>query len=151
MDMSWRDRIIGIVLGVILGIGVVVFFVFVYGDRTVDAPSLSSGSNGGTVAPGGAAPRQSPPPVATVRVVSGAPPASGPAELHYRRGDLVRLRVTSDLEEPLSLLGYGITRTAPANGAATIRFKATKGGNFPLIVTASHIAVARITVGGPRP
>jgi len=147
--MSWRDRIIGIVLGVILGIGVVVFFVFVYSDRTVDAPSLAGGSRDGAATADGGSRRQGPPPVATVRIVSGAPPASGPAELRYRRGDLVRLRVTSDLQETLSLLGYGITRTVPANGAAMIRFKAEKRGNFPLIVTASHIAVARVTVGEP--
>jgi hypothetical protein len=147
--VSWRDRIIGIVLGVVLGIGVVVFFVFVFSERTVDAPSLSGGSKGGAVNAGGGSRSQGPPPVASVRVVSGAPPASGPAELHYRRGDLVRLRVRSDLQEMLSLLGYGISRTVPANGAASIRFKATKAGNFPLLITASHIAVARITVGGP--
>src|SRR5204863_8680341 len=118
--MSWRDRIVGIVLGVILGIGVVVLFVFVYSDRTVDAPSLAGGSRGGATIAGGGSRHRGPPPVATVRVVSGAPTASGPAELHYRKGDLIRLRVTSDLQETLSLLGYGITRTVPANGAATI-------------------------------
>jgi hypothetical protein len=147
--MSWRDRIIGVVLGVILGIGVVVFFVFVYSDRTVDAPSLAGRSKGGAATTGGGSRHHGPPPVATVRVVSGAPKASGPAELHYRKGDLVRLRVTSNLQETLSLLGYGITRTVPANGVSTIRFRATKGGNFPLIVTASHIAIARLTVDGP--
>jgi hypothetical protein len=147
--MSWRDRILGIALGVVLGIGVVVFFVFVFSERTVDAPSLSGGPKGGAFKGGGGSHRQGPPPVARVRVVSGAPPASGPAELHYRRGDLVRLQVRSDLQETLSLLGYGITRTVPADGVATVRFKATKAGDFPLVVTASHIAVARITVGGP--
>jgi hypothetical protein len=145
--MSWRDRIIGIALGVILGVGVVVFFVFVYSDRTVDAPSLSRGASGGRGG-GGSAP-SGPAPVATVRVTGGAPPPSGPAELRYDKGGLVRLRVVSDLEESVELIGYGIRRTVPANEPARIRFRASKAGNFALIVTSSNIDVARITIGAP--
>jgi hypothetical protein len=147
--MSWRDRIIGIVLGVILGIGVVVFFVFVYSGETVDAPSISDGAGGGR---GGAGqPRSRPPPVATVRINGGAPPPSGPAELHYRKGALARLNVVSDVAERVELIGYGISRTVPAGKPTRIRFKASKAGNFALIVAPSHIDVARITIGGRAP
>jgi hypothetical protein len=145
--MRWRDRIAGIGLGLILGLGVVVFFVFVYSERTVDAPSISHGQT--HAGSGGGKSSHAPPPVATVRVSGGAPPSSGPAELHYRRGDVVRLRVISDLDESVELLGYGITRDVPAGRPTLIRFTASKTGNFPLIVAASHIDVARITVGGP--
>jgi len=88
--------------------------------------------------------------VRTVQVIGGAPPETGPAELHYRKDGLVRLRVDSDLTIDLELLGYGISRTVDAGQPELIRFRATKAGNFPLIVTASHIDVARITVGRPR-
>lgn len=157
--MRWRDRIIGIVLGVVLGIGIVTAFVFLYSEQTVDAPSLSDRRNAGP-ARGGYAQRgseggprgraQKPPPVRTVQVIGGAPPETGPAELHYRKDGLVRLRVDSDLTIDLELLGYGISRTVDAGQPELIRFRATKAGNFPLIVTASHIDVARITVGRPR-
>jgi hypothetical protein len=152
--VRWRDRVIGIVLGLILGVGIVTAFVFVYSERTVDAPSISAKSGGGAARGGGKgqpSPRSkpSPPPVATVRVINGAPPPSGPAELHYGKDELVRLQVISDGTVGVELMGYGINRTIEAGKPAMISFKAGKPGNFPLIVTASHIDVARITVGGP--
>ena len=150
--MRWRDRVIGIVLGLILGVGIVTVFVFVYSERTVDAPSISAKSGGGAARGGGVgkpSPKRSPPPVATVRVINGAPPPSGPAELHYGKDELVRLQVISDGTVGVELIGYGINRTIEAGKPAMISFKASKPGNFPLIVTASHIDVARITVGGP--
>ena len=149
--MRWRDRVIGVVLGLILGVGVVVAFVFVFSEQTVDAPSLSGnggGGHGGGNGGGAGGRGTGPPPVATVRVIAGAPPASGPAELHYRKGDLVRMQLVSDAAVGVELLGYGIERTVPAGRPATIRFKASRPGNFPLLVTASHIDVARITVAG---
>jgi hypothetical protein len=146
--VRWRDRVIGIVLGLILGIGIVTGFVFMYSEQTVDAPSVS-GEGGGGGPRGGGEGSGSPPPVVTVRVIDGAPPASGPAELHYRRDEVVRLRVISDGTVGVELMGYGIDRTIAAGKPAPIRFKASKPGNFPLVVTASHIEVARITVAGP--
>ncbi|OLE36236.1 MAG: hypothetical protein AUG48_08200 [Actinobacteria bacterium 13_1_20CM_3_68_9] len=146
--MRWRDRVIGIALGLILGVGIVTLFVFVYSERTVDAPSISGRAGGGGTHGGGGG-KTSPPPVATVRVIDGAPPAAGPAELHYAKGDLVRLRVISNSAISLELMGYGIARVVAPGKPATISFKASKAGNFPLVVTASHIGVAEIRVGGP--
>lgn len=40
--MSRRDRIIGIVLGLIIGIAALIFFVFGYSGESVDAPSLET-------------------------------------------------------------------------------------------------------------
>jgi hypothetical protein len=42
-----RDRVIGIVIGLILGVAVVAVFVFVFSEQTVDAPSIDH--NGGAV------------------------------------------------------------------------------------------------------
>jgi hypothetical protein len=145
--VRWRDRVIGIVLGLILGVGIVTGFVFIYSEQTVDAPSISA--EGGGEGRGGGQGSGSPPPVATVRVIDGAPPASGPAELHYRRDEVVRLRVVSDAAVGIELIGYGIDRTIAAGKPALIRFKASKPGSFPLVVAASRIDVARITVGAP--
>jgi hypothetical protein len=146
--VRWRDRVIGIVLGLIVGVGIVTAFVFVYSEQTVDAPSIS-GKGGNGQARGGDEGNPSPPPVATVRVIDGAPPASGPAQLHYGKGDLVRLRVISNGTVGVELMGYGISRTIEAGNPAMISFKASKPGNFPLVVTASHIGVAEIRVGAP--
>jgi hypothetical protein len=151
--VSWADRILGIVLGLILGIGVVVVFVFVFSEETVDAPSISrettraeQGNRGGG---SGGEGRPSPPSVATVRIVGGAPPAAGPAELRYRKGELVRLRIVSDQSVSLQLLGYGPPFTAPAGRPTVRRFNASKAGDFGLVVLPSHIDVARISVDGP--
>jgi hypothetical protein len=146
--VRWRDRVIGIVLGLILGVGIVTAFVFVYSERTVDAPSISRKEGSGQ-ARGGGGGKPSPPPVETVRVIDGAPPASGPAQLHYDKDELVRLRVISNGTVALELMGYGIDRTVEAGKPETISFKASKPGNYPLVVTASHIGVAEIRVGGP--
>ena len=42
--MSARDRAIGIVLGLILGIAIVAAFVFGFSGETVDAPALDQGN-----------------------------------------------------------------------------------------------------------
>ncbi len=133
----------------ILGVGTVVVFVFVYSEQTVDAPSISGESpkahRGGAGAKGGGS-HPSPPPVAAIRIVGGAPPAAGPAQLHYRRGELVRLRLVSDATVAVQLLGYGVDTTVEAGRPKALGFKARKTGSFPLVVTASHIDVATIAV-----
>jgi hypothetical protein len=150
--VGWRDRAIGIVLGVVLGAGVVTAFVFVLSDETVDAPSLS-----GEAAPapdrvregdrGARGPGEDAPPVATIRVVGGAPPPGGPAELRYRRGEEIRVRVISDSALELQVTGYGVRWTVPPSQSGTrFSLRASRTGTFAVIVTGSHIDVARITV-----
>jgi hypothetical protein len=39
------DRVIGIVLGVLLGLAIVAIFVFVFSEDTVDAPSIDKGTS----------------------------------------------------------------------------------------------------------
>ena len=84
-----------------------------------------------------------------MRVIGGAPPASGPVELQFREGAQVRLRVVSDSTVALTLTGYGVSTTVPAGEPTTIGFHATREGTFGLIAAESHIDMARITVGGP--
>jgi uncharacterized membrane protein required for colicin V production len=40
---SWRDRALGIFLGIVLGLAIVAVFVFVFSEDTVDAPSIDQG------------------------------------------------------------------------------------------------------------
>ena len=40
---SWRDRALGIFLGLVLGVAIVAVFVFVFSGDTVDAPSIEQG------------------------------------------------------------------------------------------------------------
>lgn len=165
--MDWRDRTIAIVLGVVLGVGVVVAFVFLFSERTVDAPSLSTvqASAGGHDGRNGRHPRHSrggqdrhpkrrparPPPVATVRIVGGAPPRGGPAELRYDQGDAIRLSVRSDETLAVELTGYDVTRTIPAGQPTEIDVQASQPGSFALIAADSHIDVARLSVAEASP
>jgi hypothetical protein len=41
--LSWRDRAIGIALGVILGIAAVILFVFLGSQETIDDPEIEQG------------------------------------------------------------------------------------------------------------
>ena len=70
-------------------------------------------------------------PVATVQVIGGAPPASGPAHLDYHQGDRVRLRIDSDATVGLELLGYGIARTVAAGTPAADRLRRLEARQFP--------------------
>lgn len=42
--MRRGDRLIGIVLGILLGLAIVAIFVFVFSEDTVDAPSIDRGA-----------------------------------------------------------------------------------------------------------
>lgn len=156
--MSWTERIIGIALGLILGVAVVVVFVFVYSEQTVDAPSISDhapkahrGDAKGAGRDKRLIPREPgasghPTPVANVRIIGGAPPPSGPAQLHYRKGDEINLRLVSDETVQLQALGLGAGATVHAGQPVGWGFEASKTGDFPLVVATSHIDVATITV-----
>jgi hypothetical protein len=133
---GWRERVIGIVLGVALGVGVIVAFVFLFSEKTVDAPSLS----------GGQPPPSTSRPVATVRITGGAPPGSGLPERRYQQGDEIRLRVVTDTKVNVELTGFGLTRTVSANQPTEIDVEARRPGNFALIVPDSNTTVARIIV-----
>jgi hypothetical protein len=158
--VGWRERITGIVLGVVLGVGVIVAFVFFLSEQTVDAPSLSGTHPAGGAKPGGGgASRQShqgptqrrqprAPGIATVRIIEGGPPASGPAELQYKVGDEIRLSVVSDTSVDVELTGFGLAQTIPADEPTAIDARAKRPGTFALIVADSHIDVARISVSG---
>jgi hypothetical protein len=54
--------------------------------------------------------------------------------------------VVSDETLAVELTGYGLTRTVVASQPTEIDVEASRAGTFGLIVAASHIDVARITV-----
>jgi uncharacterized membrane protein required for colicin V production len=42
--MGRYDRLIGIVLGIVVGLAIIAIFVFVFSEETVDAPSIDEGT-----------------------------------------------------------------------------------------------------------
>jgi hypothetical protein len=143
------ERALGIALGVLAGIAVVVAFVFLGSEDTVDAPSLSgSGQVATTTSPAPAPKPAKPRGVALVRVVSGAPPPSGPPKLEFKRGDRVRFKVRSDTAVGLEVMGLGRSLQVPAGRTVSFDFPARKTGLFAVLVSASHIAVATLQIRG---
>jgi hypothetical protein len=167
----WTDRIVGILVGVVLGLGVLVYFVFVHSEGTIDAPSIDEGGKPAATAP--AHPRSSEEPaegepsgggqngggrstddgkgkgngkpIPVVEVVGGAPPTgSGPKQLHFKQGE--RARFVLETSEPFSFEIKGLGITESIENTATISFNATKAGQFPVIATATLIGVADIQI-----
>jgi hypothetical protein len=142
--------VLGIVAGLAIGVAVVAAFVFLGSEGTVDAPRIA-----GVVAdkPATAKPKPTPktaphrhsaPAVPTVQVVGGAPPASGPVQLHFKRGDRVRFRIDTDVPIGIEIPGYGISETVESG--SVVSFRAQRSGQFPVIVADSHIGVAELLV-----
>ncbi len=127
----------------------VIAFVFLGSEGTIDAPRIDEGAthNGSGQAAGSGGTEKKKPrprPVPVVRVIGGAPPPSGPPRLDFRRGRAVRFRIETDAPVGIEIPGYGVSETI--DSAATLSFRATRVGQFPVIVAASHIAIATLRV-----
>ena len=137
----WLDRTVGVVLGLALGIGVIVLFVFEGSEGTIDAPRISGIE--GTQQGGGGAQR-----VPLVKVIAGKPPPSGPVRLDFKKGARARFVVQSDQELGIEVVGYGVSRTVNP-GRTLVSFKASKSGQYPIVDSASEIAIANLRVATP--
>jgi hypothetical protein len=170
----WADRIIGITIGVVLGLGVLVYFVFVHSEGTIDAPKIngtesgaaSNRSPGESQLPGesesspahpgspqqpateGPNPKPSPAeprPVPIVKVVGGAPPTgSGPKRLNFKQGERIRFEIETDEPFSFEIRGLGVKQSIESS--SIISFKAHKSGQFPVISTATLIGVADLLI-----
>lgn len=143
----WLDRIIGVALGLVLGIAVIIVFVFYGSEGTIDAPRISGVDTGkpGTGQPKSGLPLGGPALAPLVRVIGGAPPPSGPVALHFRQGGAARFVVGSDGPVGIEIPGYGVSRSV-GEGRTTVAFRASKAGQYPVVVSVSHIAVATMHV-----
>jgi hypothetical protein len=152
----WTDRIAGILVGVLLGLGVLVYFVFVHSEGTIDAPKVNESTAGTTVPAHPGSPEEpaeapkkkskpKPKPIPVVPVIGGEPPAgSGPKQLHFSKGEKVRFEIETSEPFSFEIKGLGITQSIESS--STISFKATKTGQFPVIATATLIGVADIQI-----
>jgi hypothetical protein len=168
----WTDRILGIAVGILLGLGVLVYFVFVHSEGTIDAPKVNSSGSGQTAggeqlpgesslpahpgspeepAEGEPKPGQGesakPPkkPVPVVKVIGGAPPiGAGPKQLDFTKGEKVHFEIDTNEPFTFEIKGLGITQSIEKS--SVISFKATKAGQFPVISTTTLIGVADLLI-----
>jgi hypothetical protein len=139
----WLDRSVGVVLGLVLGLGVIVVFVFEGSEDTIDAPRISGIEPGGAGGGAGAVTR-----VPLVRVVDGRPPPTGPVRIDFEQGSRARFVVGSSTATEIEIPGYGVRRSVAA-GRTLVSFEARNAGQYPILVAASKIEVARMRVA-PR-
>jgi hypothetical protein len=164
----WTDRLLGIAIGIVLGLGVLVYFVFVHSEGTIDAPKVDSAGSGKTVGgeslPGEASlpahpgspeepaeeapkPKNEPQkkPVPVVKVIGGAPPiGAGPKQLNFTKGEKVRFEIDTNEPFTFEIKGLGITQSIEES--SIVSFKATKAGQFPVISTTTLIGVADLLI-----
>jgi hypothetical protein len=161
----WTDRLIGITVGIVLGLGVLVYFVFVHSEGTIDAPKVNSGGSttsaqspnptpahpGSPLRPAAGEPATGRPakkPIPVVKVIGGAPPTgAGPKQLEFHKGEKVHFEIDTDEPFSFEIRGLGITKSIEA--PSIISFKATKAGQFPVIATATVIGVADLLIKKP--
>ena len=157
---------IGILLGIVLGLGVLVYFVFVHSEGTIDAPKVNSGGSGAAessnpplpahpgspeqpaeegAANGASTKPKKTKPVPVVKVIGGAPPTgAGPKQLRFHKGEKVRFEI--ETSEPFSFEIRGLGITESIESSSIISFKATKTGQFPVIASATLIGVADLLI-----
>ena len=158
---GWVDWVVGILVGVVLGLGVLVYFVFVHSEGTIDAPKVNEGKAATTTSaeesdlpahPGSPEepaespkkkPDEQPKPIPVVKVIGGESP-TGPKQLHFTKGEKVRFEI--ETAEPFSFEIKGLGITQSIESTSTVSFKATKAGQFPVIATATLIGVADILI-----
>lgn len=159
MRRRWLDWVLGIGLGVVIGLGVLVYFVFVHSEGTIDAPKVNeSGQTTTTPAqpesPEGPeegarttpeTPAKQPRQVPIVQVIGGAPPTdAGPKQMTFRKGEKVRFEIETD--EPFSFEIRGLNIRQSIEESSIISFKATRVGQFPVIASATLIGVADLQI-----
>jgi len=160
MRRRWLDWVLGIGLGVVLGLGVLVYFVFVHSEGTIDAPKINESgqstapattpestppAGSGSAEEATAPPAKQPKQVPVVQVIGGAPPTdSGPKQLTFRKGEKVRFEIETD--EPFSFEIKGLNIKQSIEESSIVSFKATQVGQFPVIATATLIGVADLEI-----
>jgi hypothetical protein len=131
-----------VVLGLLLGIVVIVVFVFKGSESTIDAPRISGIDHGRSAAGPARAGRA---PLQLVRVIDGRPPPRGPVRLDFEQGGTARFLVDSDAPVAIEIPGYGVSRTL-GQGRNVVAFAARKPGQYPVVVSGSMIDIATMRV-----
>jgi len=93
-------------------------------------------------------PEAAPPPapsVRTVRVVNGQP-QGGVRTLSYDKGNVVRLRVRSDIADEVHIHGYDLKKDVAAGGSVQFRFTADIEGRFEIELEDAGTQIANLEV-----
>jgi FtsP/CotA-like multicopper oxidase with cupredoxin domain len=129
-----------------IGVAVVAFVVLSPGDTDdkADDPATTAEQSVATT-PTATAP-SAPPAAADEIVVKGGKPEGGVQRVVVKKGDTVRLLVSSDADHEIHLHGYDIARDAGPGKPARYRFKADVEGVFEIEVEDTGEKIANLVV-----
>jgi hypothetical protein len=138
------DRRLGAAIGLLLGIGAVILFVFVFSDDTVDAPAVDEPAAIETTTSTTTTTTEKAP-VTTIEIVGGEP-KGGVEELEVNKGDQVKFKVVSDAASEVHVHGYDLFENVEAGGSVSFSFVAEIDGIFDVELedTATQIAELRV-------
>jgi hypothetical protein len=146
--MSTAQRFILLAVGVV--VLVVGFVLFSPGGDTGDqgaATTATAPVATGDVPATTTGPATRPAPAATTIVVRGGKPVGGITTITVKKGDRMRIVVTSpDTTDEVHLHGYDIKRELAAGGRVTFSFTATAEGIFEMELESSATQIAKLVV-----
>jgi hypothetical protein len=85
------------------------------------------------------------PPVAVIDI-KGGKPVGGIRQLTYTKGQLMRIKVNSDVSDEVHLHGYDIPKDVEAGGSVTFRVPAAIEGGFEMELESRKEQIAEIKV-----
>jgi hypothetical protein len=86
-----------------------------------------------------------PPPAKTI-VVKGGKPVGGVQKLEYKKDDLIRFVVNSDVSDEVHVHGYDIPKDVTAGGSVSFRFPAKLEGVFEVELESRKEQIAELRV-----
>ncbi|MEX2253767.1 MAG: hypothetical protein WD649_06400 [Thermoleophilaceae bacterium] len=143
--MSNAQRIVLVVLAGVVIVGSLVLFTPKDEDDSSPATQASEPApeTGGRTAT--AKPRP-PKPKATLIEIRGGEPDGPPRTIAVRKGETVRLVVSSDTPQEVHVHGYDLLKDAAAGKPARFRFKAGIEGVFEVELEGTHSLIAKLEV-----
>lgn len=143
--MTRSQRLIPLALAAIV---VVVALVVIPGNSDDDGPRATTTTTPPARTATASAPARPAPPAARVeriRLRNGRP-LGGVRTLAYDSGEVVRLAISSNVDDDIHVHGYDQTVRIPAGKTRRLRFKADAEGIFEIESHNTHQAVARLEV-----
>ena len=124
-------------------VAVMVLFVVLRDDDEEGTGTVSEPAQKTAPADGSAAPAE---PQVPLILVKDGEPADGVADLQFKKGERIRFRVRSDVEDELHLHGYDISKDVSAGQTVAFDVPADIEGVFEVELEQSAVLIAEITV-----
>jgi hypothetical protein len=138
MSRGQRFTLLGIAAAVAI-VAVVIAVASGGGDGDGSSPTPAAGRDTG------APTKPSAPPIERIRV-RGGQPVGGIREITVKKGEQVRIVVSSDTPQEIHMHGYDILKTARPGSPARFSFPAKIDGIFEMEVEGPGVEIAKLTV-----